>query len=355
MKKKILISTGGSGGHVIPAMVFYDHLKEDFDIFMTVDERGSKFINHNKYKFDKLSAPRITKEIIKIPITLISLITSIIKFFYLLKKKKIDILIGTGGYMSFPACVAAKILNLKIYLFEPNMLIGRANKILLNFCNKIFCYSKEIINLPQKKRYKIILLDHLLRHEIYNLNYNQQKSEKKINLLIIGGSQGANFFDNELKSSIVDISKKCNLKVYHQVSDFDLSKLELFYKENNIKNILFNFEENIYKYMSEATFAITRAGAMTLSELAYLQVPFIAIPFKYAKDNHQLYNAFFYKNNNCCWILEEKDFDRQKLTEIMKNIVDNNEDYVSKKNNLKIFSYKNNWNNINQKIINLFK
>ena len=58
MKKRILISTGGSGGHVIPALAFYDHLKENFEVFLILDKRGSKFINQNKYKFEIISAPR---------------------------------------------------------------------------------------------------------------------------------------------------------------------------------------------------------------------------------------------------------------------------------------------------------
>jgi UDP-N-acetylglucosamine--N-acetylmuramyl-(pentapeptide) pyrophosphoryl-undecaprenol N-acetylglucosamine transferase len=151
MKKKILISTGGSGGHVIPATAFYDHLKENFEVYLTLDNRGSKFINQNKYNFEIISSPRLTLNFIKLPLTFISLIISILRSIFYLKNKKIDILLGTGGYMSFPFCIAAKILNIKIYLFEPNMVIGRANRFLLKFSNRIFCYSDEIINFPKKK------------------------------------------------------------------------------------------------------------------------------------------------------------------------------------------------------------
>jgi len=131
-----------------------------------------------------------------------------------------------------------------------------------------------------------------------------------------------------------------------------LKDLEIFYKEKEIESIFFNFEENIFKYMSKANLAITRAGASTLSELVFLKVPIIAIPYKFATDNHQLQNAIYYEKNDCCWILNEEEFTNDKLTTLLLNIVQNKEDYLKKKNSLEKFSYQNNWNNINKKLKN---
>ena len=352
MKKKILISTGGSGGHVIPAVAFYDHLKNNFEVYLTLDKRGSKFINQNKYKFEIISAPRLTLNFLKLPLIFIRLIFSIFRSIFLLKNNKIDILLGTGGYMSVPMCIAAKILNIKIYLFEPNMVIGRANRFLLKFSNRIFCYSDEIINFPKKNKNKVILINHILRKEIYNLSiFTKEKIENKIKLLIIGGSQGAKVFDEGLKNSILRISKRHNLIVYHQVSSSDFKNLKFFYNENNIENRLFNFEENIFQYINEANLAITRAGASTLSELAFLKVPFIAIPYKFATDDHQLQNALYYERAECCWILKEKEFNKDKLSTFLISIIENKVDYLNKKKNLEKFCYQNSWNKINEKVI----
>ena len=352
MKKRIIISTGGTGGHVIPSIAFYDHLKENFDVTLVVDERGSKFINKEKYEYKLINSPRLNLNIIKFPITLVSLVVSVLKSFLFLKKNKVDILLGTGGYMSIPICLAAKILNIKIYLFEPNMVIGRANKFLVKFCNKIFCYSEKIAKFPKNYINKIFIINHILRKEIYNFN-NNNKNEiyNNINLLVLGGSQGAKFFDQNLKNSIINISKKFKIKVYHQISSTNISNLELFYNEHAIENKLFNFEDDIFKYIIEANLAISRAGASTLSELAFLKVPFVAIPYKFATDDHQLKNAIDYEKNGFCWILKEEEFNQNKLTTLLLNIIQNKEDYLRKKNNLDKFSYKNNWNNINEKLL----
>ena len=88
MKKKILISTGGSGGHVIPAMAFYDHLKENFDVFLVLDERGSNFINEKKYEYEIIQSPRLTLNFLKLPKNLKKIIDFFFKFFFFNKKKK---------------------------------------------------------------------------------------------------------------------------------------------------------------------------------------------------------------------------------------------------------------------------
>ena len=353
MKKKILISTGGSGGHVIPAMAFYDHLKENFDVLLVLDERGSEFINEKKYDYKIIQSHRLTLNFLKLPITLINLIISFLRSFFILRKQKIDILLGTGGYMSVPICLAAKMLNVKIYLFEPNMVIGRANKFLIKFCTKLFCYSDKIINLPKDHKDKIFVINHVLRKEIYNFsNFNKEEINNSTKLLIVGGSQGAKFFDKNLKNSIIDISKKYKLRIYHQISSSNFADLEFFYKKHGIKNVLFNFEDNIFKYIKESNLAITRAGASTLSELRFLKVPFIAIPYKFAVDNHQFENALDYEKNGCCWILKEEEFNKNKLTTLLLNIIQNKEDYLRKKKSLENFCYQNSWNDINAKLTN---
>ena len=87
MKKKILISSGGSGGHVIPAIAFYDHLKENFDAFLILDKRGSSFINKKKYKYTIVNTPSLNFNFLNLPIILIKLLFSILKSFFFFKKK----------------------------------------------------------------------------------------------------------------------------------------------------------------------------------------------------------------------------------------------------------------------------
>ena len=132
MKKKILITTGGSGGHVLPALTIYDHLKTEYDMFISSDQRGLKYFETEKHKPFIVDTPKL-KISIFFPLVIFKVFLLTIKSLSILKKEKISILISTGGYMSLPLCFAAKILGIKIYLIEPNMVIGRANKFFLKF------------------------------------------------------------------------------------------------------------------------------------------------------------------------------------------------------------------------------
>jgi len=354
MKKKILIATGGTGGHVIPATIFYEQLKDKFDVFLVTDKRGCRFLNLEKYKLTVINTPNLTANLFLLPLNLFGLFFSIVKSLIFLKKNKIEVLISTGGYMSLPICMAAKIFSIKIYSFEPNMVLGRVNSIFLRYTEKIFCYSNEIINFPKKYLSKILLIDSLLRKEFYSATPNDKNEiNSEINLLIIGGSQGAELFNNKLKKSIISLSKKYKLNICQQINSINQKNLEDFYNQNNISYQLFNFEENILKFISNANLCITRAGASTLSELTYLNIPYLAIPYPSAKDDHQFQNALFYKNKNCCWILRQDEINEEVLENNLINIIQNKADYLSKKKSMKNFSCKNTWNNTNQKLISV--
>ena len=348
--KNILISTGGSGGHVIPAKIIYEHLKSDFNIVLSSDDRGIKFLDKEKYNIKIINVPKLSKNIFLLPVQIFLLIGLIFKSFLFLKSKKIEILISTGGYMSLPLCVASKILNIKLFLFEPNMVLGRANKFFIGNCHKIFCYSDKIKNFPSNLKYKISIIPPLLRKEFYN-SRTMSIAYKNINLLIIGGSQGAKSFDAIVQNSIIDLSKKYKFKVYQQTNQKNFQNLKLFYQAKKIDNELFNFNEDISVFMNKANICLTRAGASTLAELVYLNIPHLAIPLPAAKDNHQFENAFFYNQLGCNWILNQNEINNTNLTNKLFDIIDNKEEYLNKKMNMKNFSYQNTWNNINQKII----
>ena len=85
MRENVLITTGGSGGHVIPAVAFYDHLKENFDVFLVLDKRGSNFINKKKYEYKIIHSPRLTLNLLMLPITIIKLVIAIIIAFFKLR------------------------------------------------------------------------------------------------------------------------------------------------------------------------------------------------------------------------------------------------------------------------------
>ena len=349
MKNKILISTGGSGGHVIPAKIIGEHLKDDFEIFYSTDFRGLNYSTFNKDQTLIVDTPKLNISL-NFPIKFIRIIFFILKTINFLRKKNITKVISTGGYMSLPICLGTKILGLKLYLLEPNFVLGRANKFFLNFSEKIFCYTSSLLNFPKKFLNKMNVINPLVFKKYYE---KKTKSHKKnfFCLLVVGGSQGAHFFDNLFKEVNLEIFKKHSIKVIQQTGADNIENLKKFYDENNVENEIFYFKKNLIEFIDEADLCITRAGASTLAELSIMNKPFIAIPLPTAKDNHQFENANFYQKLDCCWVIDQKILDKTKLMKLLNGILENKNEYINKSLNLKKLNDQNLWNNVNQKIL----
>ena len=348
MKKNYLISTGGSGGHVIPAIILHEHLSQEANIIFSIDKRGLKFIDNNFFSIEIVNTPKLNN-IFLFPLNSLVILFLTIKSLIILKKRKINKIFSTGGYMSLPLIFAGKILNLDVFLIEPNLVLGRANKFFLKSCKKIFCYTDQIKNFPKKFKDKIIIIKPLVRKHFYKF-VPSFKEKNKYNILVVGGSQGASIFDKNLKNIISNISKKNLFKIFQQTSETNISKLSDFYSKNNIENKIFSFDENFFDILQETDLCITRAGASTLAELSVMNIPFIAVPLPTSKDNHQLENANFYKRNGCCWTIEQNDFE-EKIEACLREIIEKESDYLRKKENLKKLNFQNSWINVNQKII----
>ena len=346
--KKILITTGGTGGHIIPAQTIKEFLDEDYEVYYSTDYRGKKYISSNTNRIIIIDTPKLNLNFY-LPFKILKLIYLILKSFFLLKNKNFKKIISTGGYMSLPIVISAKILRLPIFLVEPNLVLGRGNKFFLNFANKIFCYSDKLLNFPQKHLHKIELIKPLVSKKFYQFKKFQEKKDKFC-FLIFGGSQGAKIFDNLFKEMIIEISRNFSIKVIQQTSKDNINNLKNFYDLHNIENIIFNFEENFVDLINTSDLCITRAGATSLAEISFLNKPFIAIPLPTSADNHQMINARFYEKKGCCWVLDQKNLDKKKVSNFIKDLLKDKKKIIEKKSNLQKLNYENEQDNINQKL-----
>ena len=149
------------------------------------------------------------------------------------------------------------------------------------------------------------------------------------------------------------MQKLRTLKVIHQTKEKNINFLKNLYSKNDVENIVFEFDQNLDKLLNQADLCITRAGASSLAEIASLKIPFIAIPLPTSKDNHQFQNAKYYENKNCCWIIDQSNFDQLKFDDLLLDILKNSDDFIMKKNNLENLNYQNTWNNVNQNLLKI--
>ena len=146
IRKKILIATGGTGGHVFPAYALANYLKgKNYDLQLTTDSRGYFYLKeHKSLNLVKLpSSPLEKKNLFKLLFSFLVIMFSIIRSLLFLLNNRPSIIFGMGGYSSFPICIAASILRIKFIIYENNLIIGKANKYLLPFAKKILVSHKD--------------------------------------------------------------------------------------------------------------------------------------------------------------------------------------------------------------------
>ena len=354
-KIKILITAGGTGGHVFPAYSLANHFeKKKYKVELVTDIRGYRLLKDYKdLKLTKIpSTPFLKKNIFTIFYSIILIIYSTIRSLIFLINSRPNIVFGMGGYSSFPVCIAAWILKIKFIVYENNLIIGKANRYLLPFAKKIFVSYKDLEGVPKKYNNKIFEIGNLIRKEIINFNEKKKKNNnlEAINILVLGGSQAAQVFADKLPQ----IFKRCkeegiSIKVYQQCLKSQNEKISIFYKNLNIDFEIFNFSRNIIDYFSKVNLAITRSGASMLGELTNANIPFISVPLPTSADNHQLKNALYYKKKNFGYLIEEKDINN-KLFDLIKSLYKDKFLIKKIKLNQSQYSDKNLFKNINSQL-----
>ena len=323
--RKIIIATGGTGGHVFPAYSLAKHLLDNkINVEIISDKRGLRYLqDYHDIKIIQIASSTIfNKNIFQLFFSILVIFYSIFRSFIFLFTNKPDLVFGMGGYSSFPFCVAAKILGIPFIIYENNLHIGKANRYLLPYAKKIFVSYKELEGISEKYQKKVCEIGNIIRKEILNFqvksDFNQ--SDRKLKILILGGSQAAKVFAEK----IPQVFKECNeakisLKIYQQCLPEQNKFLSTFYKDLNINFEIFNFSNNITDYFTKTNLAITRSGSSMLAELINAKIPFISVPLPSSADDHQLKNAIYYEKKGYSYLIEEKDLNT-KLFQLIKKI-----------------------------------
>ncbi|NGX51972.1 MAG: UDP-N-acetylglucosamine--N-acetylmuramyl-(pentapeptide) pyrophosphoryl-undecaprenol N-acetylglucosamine transferase [Candidatus Anoxychlamydiales bacterium] len=316
-KKKIkaLISASGTAGHLIPAIQLAKKLeKSGIDVFFAAyGLENKKIFPKDKFKYlDVLSSP-ITKK--NIPLAFFKIFIGFFKSLKLILKYRPDVVVGFGSYHTFPVILASSILRKKIVLFDSNIILGKVNEFFAKKA-KFLCVQFERKNKLKNE----ILVKPLPWIETYQIksDFFKNISFKKQNftILIFGGSQGAEIINRHFKMTIEDLFKKeKNFQIIHILGKDQNKKIfKKFYDKLNITSYVSNFERDFLKFYKISDLVISRSGAASISELIYFEKPSILVPFKRAKDNHQLKNAIFMKNTvKSSSVIEEDNLSKTTL------------------------------------------
>ncbi len=322
-KNKIIIATGGTGGHVFPAYsLAKNFIKNNYLVEIITDKRGLKYLKKNKdIKFIvNNSATIFKKNIINLFISVFTIFFSYIRSLVILFKAKPTLVFGMGGYASFPVCIAARTLNIPFIIYENNIQIGKSNKYLLPFAFKIFISYQDLVGIKNKYDHKVIFTGNIIREEIINFQKKNQFTPDILNILVLGGSQAAKCF-GEILPKVFEKCKKenINIKIFQQCIEAQNERLKEEYENLKITYELFNFTNNIIDYFSKAELVITRSGSSITAELINCKIPFISVPYSYSADAHQDKNAIYFEKKGYSFLIKESEVN-QKLFPLIESI-----------------------------------
>jgi UDP-N-acetylglucosamine--N-acetylmuramyl-(pentapeptide) pyrophosphoryl-undecaprenol N-acetylglucosamine transferase len=350
-KSKIIIATGGTGGHIFPAYSLAKNFnKNDYSVEIITDKRGLKYLD--KHKDIKLilnnSATVFNKNIMNLILSIFIIFFSYIKSLIILYKKRPIVVFGMGGHASFPVCVAAKTLNIPFIIYENNIQIGKSNKYLLSSAYKIFVSYQDLVGIENKYKHKVIVTGNIIREEIINFKKKIQFKPEILNILVLGGSQAAKSF-GELLPRVFErcVKENIKIKVFQQCIESQTDKLNEIYKHLNFNFELFNFTNNILEYFSKTELAITRSGASVTAELINCNIPFISIPYPHAADSHQEKNATYFEKKGYSVLVKEAEVEKRlfpliesfyKDKKLLDKIIEKQKKYSDKETFMKINS-----------------
>jgi len=308
-KFNIAITGGGTGGHLKIVKVIKETLNKKGikPIYIGSTSGADKEWFKNDIGFEKKyflnSSSIINKKRLDKMLSFIKIIKLSLNAKKILKTHNIKAIISVGGYSAAPASFAAIFSNIPLFIHEQNAHIGSLNKILKPFSKRFF--NTFLYNDP---------------YPVDEIFFQTARVRDKLKTIIfLGGSQGA-IAINDLAINLAKFLKDNNINIIHQTGKIDYKRIKTFYQKNKIEADVFDFYPNLAQKIKKADFAISRAGASTMFELAANQVPTLFIPYPYAAGDHQYYNAKFLENKQAGFVIKQSEINLENIKNLLKKI-----------------------------------
>lgn len=329
---KIIIACGGTGGHIFPGISLYHALKKrkgDADILLVLDKRviSTQIITEEIPHICISAAPLRFKLDLQNTLFVLKLFKGIYHSLKILLGFKPDVVVGFGGYASFFLVLFARIFRIKTVIHEQNVTPGRANRILAYVADRIAIGFTQTNNYFSVNASKIKFTGNPLRPDLTRVERisvcdSLGLSPDKFTILIMGGSQGAYKINTVFLKTAGLLKNKSDFEFIHLSGEKDRFLLERGYKDLDIKAKVFSFFRSMGYLYSVADIVISRAGAVSISEIAFFGLPSILIPYPFVH-RHQIKNAAYVCENNAAFLIEEKNLSpgilRDKILELFNN------------------------------------
>jgi len=314
MSKTLLVMAGGTGGHVFPGLAVADLMKSrGWNVVWmgSPDGMENKLVLGRGYemaavRFGALRGKGLLRKLL-LPLSLLSGFWQAARA---IRQVKPDVVLGMGGYISFPGGMMAALLGCPLVIHEQNSVAGLANRVLARVADRVLCGFPDA--LPNS-----IHTGNPVRPEIAQMPAPAERfanREATLRLLVLGGSLGAAVLNEVLPQGLAMLPEDERPHVVHQAGEKHLEQLQQNYEAVGIQAHCVAFIENMAGAYEWADLVVCRAGALTVAELAAAGVPGVLVPYPYAVDDHQTGNARFLSQAGGAVLLPQKELTAEAIS-----------------------------------------
>ena len=326
MSQKIaMVMAGGTGGHIFPGLAVAHALRDKgwrVHWFGGTGSSGqpsmeSQLVPPQGFAFESIDFGGVRgKGLATVALLPLRLLRAFWQSIQVLRRVKPDVVLGLGGYISFPGGMMAVLLGKPLVLHEQNSIAGLANKVLAGVADRVFTAFPNVIN-------GAAWVGNPLRAAFLNQPGPAQRFAGRsgpLKLLVVGGSLGAKALNDAVPQALALIPENQRPTVVHQSGAKQIDALKANYSAAGVQAELTPFIDNTAQAFADADLVICRAGASTVTELAAVGAAAVFVPFPSAVDDHQTTNARFLVDQGAGWLLPQAQLTPTGLAELLQKM-----------------------------------
>lgn len=320
--KRVLVTAGGTGGHVFPALAAAKLFQEKgVDVRWVGTRQGieAKIVPDHGIPIEYVDVAGVRGQgVARLLWAPLKIVKAVLRVMSIAREFKPDLVLGMGGFVTGPTGVGMWLSGRSVFVHEQNAVAGFTNKMLAKIAKKVFqafpgafpAQAKvETTGNPVRKEI-VALPDPLLR-------YSQR--EDCLRILILGGSQGAVALNEVVPKALAKLSHKLEFQVRHQAGEKNQSTARACYEQAGVNASIEPFIQDMAQAYGWADLVVCRSGALTVSELAAAGVASLLVPYPHAVDDHQTRNAEYLANAGAAILVQQRDLSEQVLAELISN------------------------------------
>ena len=316
----LLVMAGGTGGHIFPGLAVADYLRaQGWQVSWLGNKAGMEYriVSPKGYSFQAIQFGGLRGKGLKTLLLLpFNLLRAFAQSLRVLRNSKPDVVLGMGGYVTFPAGLMTVLLGKPLVLHEQNSVAGLANKVLARLASRCLCAFPNA--LPNA-----LWVGNPLREDIAKTNNpvtRYQGRSGSLKLLVVGGSLGAAALNDLVPKALALIPVESRPQVIHQAGEKHVEQLKAHYANLNLVADVRPFIEDMAQAYADADLVICRSGAMTVAELSAVGVASYLVPFPHAVDDHQTSNAKFLSDVGAATLVQQKDLRPEDLATYLQSV-----------------------------------